>query len=124
MAKVLIADDSEVSRDMLEMLIEPLGHELTVVSDGKEARDLIARNNRFDLVVSDYNMPNMDGLELLKWIREISLFPTVPFILVTANNNPRIRRECERLNATYVEKAPSQIEAISDAVKGLLPSGQ
>ncbi len=82
MSKVLIVDDMASMRKMVSFTLESVGHEVTQASDGDEALG-IANNNTFDLVVTDVNMPNMDGLTLVKKLRGLANFKFTPILLLT-----------------------------------------
>lgn len=79
-ATILIVDDDDLIRMSLSVLISSLGFNCIVASDGKEAMEVLEKSN-CDLVLSDIVMPNMDGLELLKGIREN--YPETDVILAT-----------------------------------------
>ena len=80
MARLLIADDEEKIREMLGKYASHEGYDVTLASDGKEALKLF-ENSDFDLVILDIMMPEMDGYEALKKMKEIK---DVPCIFLTA----------------------------------------
>ena len=80
MAKLLIVDDEEKIREMIGKYAIHEGHECVLASDGREALDMFAKED-FDLVVLDIMMPEMDGYETLKKMKEIK---DVPCIFLTA----------------------------------------
>ncbi len=69
--KILIADDNEFNRDNLAQILKEDGHEVKAVSDGREGIEAFLED-RFDLVITDLRMPNVDGLEFLKYIKKIN----------------------------------------------------
>ena len=69
MAKILVADDQESMRFIISSLLQEKGHAVTTAEDGQQAFDLLQKEN-FDLVVADVNMPQLNGLEFLKQVRE------------------------------------------------------
>lgn len=82
--KILYAEDLEEIRDLVEMQIHAhLDVEISMVSNGKEAYQLWQQNGPFDLVMSDYHMPEMNGSELFRAIRKLD--STCPFILVSSH---------------------------------------
>ena len=81
MAKILIVDDDQGMREFLEILLAREGYDVTLASGGKEAIGL-CRKYKFDLVITDLKMPKVDGIDVLKTIREIS--PETMVILITA----------------------------------------
>jgi len=80
--RVLIADDSEMARLLLEGVVEELGHECLVAVDGAEAWDLYQRIGA-DVVISDWLMPGLDGLELCRRVRAQTSAPYTYFIILT-----------------------------------------
>ena len=80
MARLLIADDEEKIREMLEKYASHEGYDVSLASNGREALELF-RNGDFDLVILDIMMPEMDGYEALKKMKEIK---DVPCIFLTA----------------------------------------
>ena len=81
MAKILVVDDDQGMREFLEILLAREGYDVTLASGGKEAIGL-CRKYKFDLVITDLKMPKVDGIDVLKTIREIS--PETMVILITA----------------------------------------
>jgi two-component system chemotaxis response regulator CheY len=86
--KILIVDDIEGVRVSFKMILEHLG-EVTLASDGIEAKELIvlacAKDNPFDLVITDKYMEKMGGVDLIKWIK--SFLPTTPCILMSTRED-------------------------------------
>ena len=82
--RILVVDDFHTMRRIVINLLKQLGFSNVVeASDGKEAFDVIKRE-KINLVISDWNMPNMTGLELVKAIRTTEEYKAIPFIMVTA----------------------------------------
>ncbi|HUV49794.1 MAG TPA: sigma-54 dependent transcriptional regulator [Anaerolineae bacterium] len=81
MAKILVVDDDQGMREFLEILLAREGYKVTSVSGGKEALGL-CKKHKFDLAITDLKMPKVDGIDVLKTIKEIS--PETMVILITA----------------------------------------
>ncbi len=82
--KVLIVDDFATMRRIIKNLLKQLGVEkMEEAEDGVKALQKL-RSEKFDLVISDWNMPNMTGLELLQNVRNDPALKTLPFLMVTA----------------------------------------
>lgn len=82
--KILIVDDFPTMRRIIKNLLKDLGYEnVDEAEDGAMALEKL-RNGRFDFVVSDWNMPNMDGLTMLQKIRADTALSHLPVLMVTA----------------------------------------
>jgi two-component system chemotaxis sensor kinase CheA len=87
---ILLVDDSVTSLMVMRDLLETAGHRVTSAHDGIEAHEKIANFN-FDLVVSDVEMPRMNGFELTKKIKSEPAFRHIPVILVTGLSKPQYK---------------------------------
>jgi DNA-binding response OmpR family regulator len=81
--KVLIADDDFTTRRLLQSYLEKWGHEVTAAKTGSEALHLFERGD-YSIVVTDWSMPEMDGIELIGRIRSLPRAGYVYIVLVTA----------------------------------------
>lgn len=82
--KILVVDDFPTMRRIIRNLLKDLGYEnVDEAEDGAMGLDKL-RNGSFDFVVSDWNMPNLDGLEMLKQIRADANLAKLPVLMVTA----------------------------------------
>lgn len=85
--RVLLVDDSRTARAFMRRVLENLGiQNFTEAENGKQAVEFIHQHS-FDLVVTDYNMPEMDGKELIEYIRTQSWQSSVPILMVTSESN-------------------------------------
>lgn len=84
--RVLIADDDLTSRTILDEFLTSFGHEVATAADGAEAFELVQQAD-YRVVISDWEMPHMDGLELCRTIRERQLASYVYFVLLTSRNS-------------------------------------
>ena len=82
--KVLVVDDFATMRRIVKNVLKQLGFsDILEADDGATALDVI-KENKIDLIVSDWNMPKMTGLDLLKTVRENESTKEIPFLMVTA----------------------------------------
>ncbi|WP_035055935.1 response regulator [Andreprevotia chitinilytica] len=93
--KVLLVDDSGTARRHVRKLLEKMGFEHFVEAENGADAIFELQQNRFDLVVTDYNMPEMDGRELTDYIRKHSHQSTIPVLMVSSESNE------ERLAAVH-----------------------
>ncbi len=118
MARVLVADDEQSMREFLEYLLEKEGLAVRTASDGREALDILRNDSDFDLVISDLRMEDVDGLQLLRQVRELDA--DLPFILVTAYASSDTAIEALKLGAyDYVTK-PFQVEELRNLIRNAL----
>lgn len=82
-ATILIVDDNEMNRDVLEGLIDSLGHLSVQAADGKEALALLGRKSQPDMVLLDILMPEMDGYEVLQFIKKDQNLRGIPVIMIS-----------------------------------------
>ena len=94
MAKILVADDQESMRFIIPSLLQEKGHAVTTAEDGQQAFDLLQKEN-FDLVVADVNMPQLNGLEFLKQVREKK--PKQKVVFITGVLEETVRLGAEKL---------------------------
>jgi two-component system chemotaxis response regulator CheY len=118
--KILIADDSRVMRQIVTRTLRQAGfdgHDLVEASDGAQAYDA-AVNEKPDLVLSDWNMPEMTGVEVLRKLRATGV--AVPFGFVTSEGTPEMRQAAEDAGALFLITKPFTAEAFRDALTPIL----
>ena len=85
--RILVAEDSSFMQKLFVSNLKKIGYiNISVAEDGNIAV-LILKENTFDLIISDWNMPNRDGLSLLKWARDNDKYKSVPFLMATAQGD-------------------------------------
>ena len=123
---LLIVDDSAGIRKILQRVLQqtdlPLGaiHE---ASDGKQALDVLG-NNSVSLVMTDINMPNMDGIEFLRALRASTQWKSLPVVMITTEGSQTRVQEAAELGATCYIRKPFTTEQIRDKLTALLSAGQ
>lgn len=116
--QVLVIDDDDSTLRALQRLLETAG----LPSAGYESAEQVLASDAYDdaaCVVSDQRLPGMSGLELLAALRARNV--TSPFILITANDSPRVRAEAGARGATYLAKpflGAELLDAIEAATEG------
>jgi len=85
MATILAVDDSSSMRQMVSFTLKSDGHDVTEAEDGVKALD-IAKGKSFDLVLTDVNMPNMDGIALISELRKLPGFKGTPLLMLTTES--------------------------------------
>jgi two-component system chemotaxis response regulator CheY len=119
---VLIVDDSSVMRKIVERALRQAGLDLTKVMEagsGREGLDALGRE-RADLIVSDINMPSMDGLEFLRQIQSQGLAPGVPVVMITTESGEEHVREALAAGAQGYIRKPFTPDQVRERVLPLL----
>jgi len=120
MAKtILIVDDFESSRNILEKTLANAGYNILKGEDGKEALKRFD-GSAIDLVITDLNMPNMDGLTLTKSIREIRNYQYVPVILLTTSTKSDQQELAKSAGVTMCMAKPYNVETLLMTVKKMI----
>jgi two-component system response regulator PilR (NtrC family) len=118
-SRILVVDDEESIREFLEIMLRKEGYEVTTADDGQKALDLIKKKS-FDLVISDLQMPNMTGVELLKHVKD--QYPDMLFMMITAFGTTETAVEAMKLGAyDYVTK-PFKIDEVRIIIANALRS--
>lgn len=100
MAKnILIVDDSASVRQMVEVTLKSAGYQITAAKDGQEAFEF-CQNKVFDFVLTDQNMPRMDGLTLIKSLRGLATYRTVPIVVLTTEASDAMKAQGRAAGAT------------------------
>jgi len=117
---VLIVDDSKMARQHIMRVLSSLGIEqFHEACDGVEALQLLS-DHYFDLVVTDYNMPNMDGKELIEHIRHDSQQASVPVIMVTSEENENRLAAVQKSGVSAICDKPFENKSVKALVQQLL----
>ncbi len=117
--RVLLAEDTLTTRALERSILEAAGYEVLVAVDGLEAWRLLEEQEA-DVVVSDVNMPRMDGLELCQAVRASSRFRELPFVLVTSLATEEDRRRGVEVGAdAYIVKSDFEQTVLIDTIERL-----
>jgi two-component system, chemotaxis family, chemotaxis protein CheY len=118
MRQILAVDDSPSMRDMVRIALSAAGFEVAQAGDGEEALAL-ARTRTFDLVLSDVNMPRMDGISLIRALRSEAAYRHIPILMLTTESSAERKREGKDAGATgWIVKPfdPAQLVATMQRV--------
>ncbi|MGV3581858.1 MAG: sigma-54-dependent transcriptional regulator [Methylophilus sp.] len=118
---ILAVDDEPHMRRLLEISLRQAGYKAIVAEDGKQALAII-QSQGVDLVVSDLHMPGMNGLELLKNMRQT--FESLPFVMVTAQGEIKTAVEAMKLGAADYIQRPFELETLELAITKALSANR
>jgi len=118
---VLAVDDSKTMRDMLSFTLTQAGYKVVEATDGNDALKK-SRTQDFDLVITDVNMPGMDGISLVKELRGSGAYRTTPILVLTTEADREKKDEGRAAGATGWIVKPFNPEKLLQTVKKVCPS--
>jgi len=96
---VITVDDASTMRRMISFTLRSAGHEVIEAADGMEALNQL-KIRGVDLVISDINMPRMDGIELTRQLRALDRHKSTPILLLTTESDPAMKAKGKQAGAT------------------------
>jgi len=117
--KILIVDDSEIVRNLHSYILEGAGFRCTGAENGYMALELLLRED-FDLIITDINMPRMDGYELTKKIRATDGYTEVPIIIISTEEEAGDKMKGMAAGANVYIVKPARPESLVTNVKMLI----
>jgi len=126
---VLVVDDSLPMRSVIKKTIKASGFKVGQIfdaSNGKEALDVL-KQEWFDLVLTDYNMPGMDGMEFIKEMKRDEALEAIPVVMVTTEGSrQRVKEFLENGAADYIKKpfTPEEIRTKLNRIMGEKEDGE
>ena len=119
--KIIIADDSATARMIIKRCLEIAGFfdvQVIEANDGREALSL-AKENPADLLITDLNMPNMDGRTLLKHVKASPRLNSMPVLIISSASNEAVEKELVELGALAVVNKPITPTSVSEALQNI-----
>jgi two-component system chemotaxis response regulator CheY len=119
---VLVVDDSAAIRKILQRVLRQTGLSISTIheaGDGQEALTLLAAH-KVDLILSDINMPKMDGIQLLASLKASSQWRHIPVVMITTEGGEAKVGEAVRLGAAGYVRKPFTADQIKDKLAGIL----
>ncbi|WP_067052758.1 response regulator [Methanofollis ethanolicus] len=120
MPRILITDDSSFQRKIISSILDKEGFETVCARNGREGLDLAAENPP-DLIVLDLLMPEMDGFEMMKQLRERGL--TAPVIILTADIQESTLDACRKMGARACLNKPLKKDDLLATIRDILDQG-
>jgi two-component system chemotaxis response regulator CheY len=119
MKTILAVDDSATMREMVSFVLESAGFRVIEAEDGAQGLDK-ATATPVDLVITDQNMPNMDGLTLVRSLRELRDYKTVPILLLTTESSDAMKAQGRAAGATGWLVKPFDPNTLLEVVQKVL----
>lgn len=122
--KILLVDDSGMARTMISNTIKSVGpHQISTATDGIDAVQHLQSGAPVDCVISDWNMPSMDGLAFLKWLRGQKELKSLPFIMATAQSDKKQVALAMSAGANQVLAKPFSAEELKQTLDTIFGAG-
>jgi len=118
--RVLAVDDSKTMRDMVGFTLRNAGHEVIEAGDGEDALEKLG-NDRVDLIITDINMPRMDGIVLIKKLRDHSVHKITPILVLTTESDSSKKNEGRAAGATGWIVKPFSPDKLLQVVSKVCP---
>jgi two-component system, chemotaxis family, chemotaxis protein CheY len=119
MKRIVVVEDFNTSRQIIRRSLEKMGHSVEEASDGREALKFFD-GSPIDMVISDYNMPHMDGAELVEYIRSKEEYKYIPILMLSTETNVAKQNRVKEAKITAWIRKPFQIEEFSNIVEKAL----
>lgn len=113
--KIMVVDDSVSMRQMTGIILTQAGYETVQAADGNEAIEKF--DDSIKLLITDYNMPNMNGIELIKSIRNGNVNKAVPILMVTTESEDEKKMEGKEAGATGWITKPFDKDLLLNTIK-------
>jgi two-component system chemotaxis response regulator CheY len=114
---VLTVDDSRTMRDMLKLALTQAGYEVVQAEDGVHGLEVLAANPPPDVIVTDINMPRMDGFGFIEGVRRDERHRAVPILVLTTESDSDKKMRARQAGATGWIVKPFNPEKLVDAIR-------
>jgi two-component system chemotaxis response regulator CheY len=119
MSRILAVDDSPSMRQLVRGTLAGAGYELAQRADGIEALEY-AKEHGADLVLTDFNMPRMDGIALARELRTLPEYKGIPILLLTTETNPELKKQAREVGITgWIVKPFSPADLLASIKRAL-----
>lgn len=118
--QVLIVDDSASIRQMLSFTLKSAGYEVDEAVDGRDGLGK-AQRKAYNLVFTDQNMPNMDGLSLIRSLRDMGNYRSVPILMLTTESSDAMKQQGRSAGATGWLVKPFDPPKLLEVTRKVLP---
>lgn len=122
MKRIMVVDDSGMTRKLISSIISREGYMVDTAENGVDALEKLYRSP-FNLVIMDMNMPQMDGMELLRTLRADAQYKGVPIIVLSSNSGPDEIQKTMKAGANFYLIKPADSDKLLQCVRTLLKAG-
>jgi CheY-like chemotaxis protein len=121
MAKILLVEDNEMNRDMLSRRLIRKGHEVAMAVDGRQGVDM-ARSGDYDIVLMDMSLPEIDGWEATRRLKQAAETKALPIIALTAHAMAGDRDKALEAGCDDYDTKPIDLQRLLGKIESLLGS--
>ena len=119
MKRILTVDDSTTMRQMINFTLRNAGYDVTEAVDGRDGLTKVLAQ-KFDLVITDLNMPEMDGMEMIAEVRKLAGYAFIPILMLTTESHPEQRDAGRKAGATGWIVKPFDAEKLVSVTRKLV----
>lgn len=123
MSNILIVDDCSTTRKIIVSYLKGAGYQTMTAANGVEAIEKLV-TTKVDFIITDLNMPQMDGIELLKWIRSNTAFQDLPLVILTTEQNDLSRESVISTGASGFLTKPITKELLLKEVREIIAASK
>jgi CheY-like chemotaxis protein len=117
--KIMIVDDCQTTRKILSLYLKSKGFEIVTADNGLDAIEKLAAH-AVNMILTDLNMPYMDGIELTKTIRSDPAWSSLPILMVTTEADPEERERARQAGANGYIVKPVTADSVTQNIKSIL----
>ncbi len=117
---ILIVDDSKTIRNLVSFILKKEGYRVTMAEDGLDGLEKLYAASDIDLVISDINMPNMDGFTFIRTVREQEVYRNLPIVVLSTEGQEKDIKQGISLGANLYMVKPAQPQQMVRNIKMLL----
>jgi two-component system, chemotaxis family, chemotaxis protein CheY len=117
--RIIVVEDFNTSRQIIKKTLESMGHMVDEACDGREALRYFD-GTHIDMVITDFNMPNMDGASLVEYIRSKDAYRYIPVLMLSTETNPEKIQRARDARITGWIKKPFDITEFKRQIEKLL----
>jgi two-component system, chemotaxis family, chemotaxis protein CheY len=117
--RIVVVEDFNTSRQVIKRALEGMGYLVDEAADGREAL-VFFNGSRIDLVITDYNMPHMDGASLVEYIRSKDDYKYIPILVLSTETNKEKQQKAREAKITGWISKPFEVTEFKNQVQKIL----
>jgi len=117
--RIIVVEDFNTSRQIIKRTLEGMDYQVDEAADGREALKFF-NGSRIDLVITDYNMPFMDGAALVEYIRSKDAYKYIPILVLSTETNVEKQKKAREAKITGWIKKPFEISDFRNQIQKIL----